>query len=138
MVGPKFIPVAGPADTLKVFAAVWIPCPQSPDESSRQNVIDMATHSWLLEIDSTRLNLAVPFERRGSMVLPALAIGGCSKPFPVHALPTHSLLLGAEPGFAEVATPVAVGFATAIDCFENFGLRISTIGAQHSQEPPFP
>jgi hypothetical protein len=27
----KFIAVAGPADTLKDFPAVRIPCPQSPD-----------------------------------------------------------------------------------------------------------
>ena len=29
----ELVPVAGPADALKVFSAVWIPCPQSSDQN---------------------------------------------------------------------------------------------------------
>jgi hypothetical protein len=32
-VGLKLVSMAGVADTLKVFPAVWIPCPQSSDQN---------------------------------------------------------------------------------------------------------
>jgi hypothetical protein len=37
----KFIPVVGSTDALEVLPTVWIPCPQSPDESCR-NAINSA------------------------------------------------------------------------------------------------
>jgi hypothetical protein len=39
MVSLKFVPMAGSADALKVFPAVWIACPQSSDEPCWHNVV---------------------------------------------------------------------------------------------------
>jgi len=55
----KLVAVAGAADTLKVFAAVWIPCPQSPDKSCRNDVINMPLYSCPLEIHAAQLHFAV-------------------------------------------------------------------------------
>lgn len=65
------------------------------------------------------------------MVPPALAIGRCSRPFPVHALPTYWSLLRAEFRFAEVAAAVAIGLTAAKQSLEHLGLRISAIRAEH-------
>ena len=48
----ELVAMAGSADTLKVFAAVWIASLQSPDEPRRHNVVHMAADSSLLEIYS--------------------------------------------------------------------------------------
>lgn len=63
MICLEFVAVIRSADTLQIFSTVRIPCSQLPNEPGRNDVIHMATHSWALEIDSTRLDLAVPFQR---------------------------------------------------------------------------
>jgi len=50
MVCLQLAAMAGSADTLKVFATVWIASLQSPDEPRRHNVVRMATYSRLLEV----------------------------------------------------------------------------------------
>jgi hypothetical protein len=56
----ELAPMAGSADTLKVFTAVWIASLQSPDEPRRHNVVHMAPNASLFEIHFTRLHLALP------------------------------------------------------------------------------
>ncbi len=63
MVCLELVPMAGPADTLKVFPAVWIASLQSPNQSRRHDVVHMAPDSCLLEIYSTGLHLALPTKR---------------------------------------------------------------------------
>jgi hypothetical protein len=60
VIGLELATMAAPADTLKVFATVWITSSQSPDEPRRHNVVHMAADANLLEIHSTRLHLALP------------------------------------------------------------------------------
>src|SRR5258706_2240152 len=81
VVGLKFVAVIRSTDTLQIFPAVRIPCSQLPDEPCRNDVIHMAGYSKALEVDATCLDLAVPFQSDGSVVLPSSAIGGCSRPF---------------------------------------------------------
>jgi hypothetical protein len=56
----ELVAMAGSADTLKVFATVWIASLQSPDEPRRHNVVHMTADPNLFEIHSTRLHLALP------------------------------------------------------------------------------
>ena len=60
VVGLELATMAGSADTLKVFPTVWIASLQSPNEPRRHDVVHMAAYSSLLEIQSTRLHLALP------------------------------------------------------------------------------
>jgi hypothetical protein len=59
VVGLKFVPVAGPTETLEVLATIWIPCPQTPDEPCRHDVIHMALRPSLLEILAARRQFAL-------------------------------------------------------------------------------
>jgi len=52
--------MAGSADALKVFAAVWIAGIQSPDKPRRNNVVHMAPDICLFEIHAARFNLTFP------------------------------------------------------------------------------
>jgi hypothetical protein len=56
----KLVPMAGSADALKVFPAVWIASLQSPNQSRRYDVIYMPPDSCLFEIHSACLNLTLP------------------------------------------------------------------------------
>jgi len=57
--------MAGSANALKVFAAVWITGMQSPDEPRWNDGVHMASDSCLFEIHAARLNLAlIPQSRR--------------------------------------------------------------------------
>src|SRR5260370_33409463 len=96
VVSLKFIAVADPADTLKVFAAVWIPCPQSPNESCRNDVVHVAPGPGLLEIYFAKLHFASPSKCRDSMTFPTPARWTLARPLPVHALPTDRPLLCPE------------------------------------------
>src|SRR5216683_2333959 len=69
----KLVAVAGAADTLKVFAAVWIPCPQSPNESCRNDVVHVAPSPGLREIYFAKLHFASSSKCRDSMIFPTPA-----------------------------------------------------------------
>jgi hypothetical protein len=56
----KFVPMAGSTDALKVFAAVWVAGPQSPDKPRRHDMVYMAADASLFEIHSTRQYLTRP------------------------------------------------------------------------------
>ena len=43
----KLVTVAGPANALKVFAAVWIPCPYMPDQTRGDDVVRIVPRSSL-------------------------------------------------------------------------------------------
>ena len=60
MVCLQLAAMAGSADTLKVLPTIWIASLQSSDEPRRHNVVHMAVDTSLLELNSTRLHLALP------------------------------------------------------------------------------
>jgi hypothetical protein len=70
VVGLELIAMAGSADALKVFSAVRITSPQTPDQPSRDNVIDMALDPNLSKPDSARLYFAMPTQCCSSMLPP--------------------------------------------------------------------
>jgi hypothetical protein len=59
VVGLKFVTVARVTDALKVFSAVRIPCPQSPNKSCWHDVVHMSSYTRLLKIHTARLHLAI-------------------------------------------------------------------------------
>src|SRR5260370_15951335 len=92
----KLVAVAGAADTLKVFSPVWIPCPQSPNESCGNDVVHVAPGPGLLEIYFAKLHFASSSKCRDSMTFPTPARWAFAMPLPVHALPTDRPLLCPE------------------------------------------
>jgi hypothetical protein len=72
MVCLQLAAMAGSADTLKVLPTVWIANLQSPDEPRRHNVVHMAVDTSLLELNSTRLHLALPTKCSRSTFSPSL------------------------------------------------------------------
>src|SRR5216683_1058574 len=133
----KLVAVAGAADTLKVFAAVWIPCPQSPNESCRNDVVHVAPSPGLREIYFAKLHFASSSKCRDSMIFPTPARWALARPLPVHAFPAYRFLLRSETRLAELASPVTVRFATSIHCLENLCSLISAIWTAHGHNPPF-
>src|SRR5260370_20775910 len=77
----KLVAVAGAADTLKVFAAVWIPCSQSPDKPCRDDVIHITFRSGLFEVHSTGLHFPISSKGPRSMSAPASSVLGRTAPF---------------------------------------------------------
>src|SRR5712692_5050302 len=136
VVSLELVPVAGSADTLKVFPAVWIPCPQSPDEPRRHDVVHMAACSSLLEIYSAGHYFTISAQRRDAVILPTVPRRGCSGPFSVYPLPTHWFLLRTETRLAEMAPAVAIRLVPAIDRSQNIGLFNSAIWTKHRCSPP--
>jgi hypothetical protein len=63
VVGLKFAAMAGSADALKVFAAIWNSSLQLSNVPRRHNVVHMAAYYNLLEIHSTGLHLALLAQR---------------------------------------------------------------------------
>src|SRR5437899_72513 len=96
MVGLQFVSVAGRADTLKVFRAVWIASLQSPDEPCRHNVVHMALDSCLLEIHSARLYFALSPQGWCPQTPPSFPQRAPSRPLAIHTAPTDRPLLGTE------------------------------------------
>jgi hypothetical protein len=133
----KLVAAAGAADTLKVFAAVWIPCPQSPDKPCWHDVIHVAPGPGLLEIYFAKLHFASSSKCRDSMTFPTPARWALARPLPVHAFPAYRLLLRPESRLAELAAAVTVCLAAAKQSFEDFRSPISTIRTEHSDRPPF-
>jgi len=66
------------------------------------------------------------------MTSPVFPARGCSRPLPVHALPSHWL---PETSLAKLAATIAIGFAAAMQNFEDFRLLIFAIGTKHGREP---
>jgi hypothetical protein len=133
----KLVTVAGAADTLKVFAAVWIPCPQSPNESCRNDVVHVAPGPGLLEIYFTKLHFASSSKRRDSMTFPTPARWALARPLPVHAFPTYRLLLRPKSRLAELTAAVTVCLAPRKQSFEDLRLAIFAVRTTHNREPPF-
>ena len=131
----KLVAVTGATDTLKVFPAVWIPCPQSPNESCRNDVVHVAPGPGLLEIYFAKLHFASSSKCRDSMTFPTPARWALARPLPVHAFPTYRLLLRPESRLAELAAAVTVGFAATKQRLEYFRLWIPAVRAVH-WEPP--
>jgi hypothetical protein len=136
VVSLELVPVAGSADTLKVFPAVWITSIQSPDEPCRHNVVHMAACSSLLEVYSAGHYFTISAQRRDAVILPTVSRRGCSGPFPVYPLPTHWFLLRTETRLAEMAPAVAIRLVPAIDRSQNIGLFNSAIWTKHRCSPP--
>src|SRR5258708_22311420 len=133
----KLVAVAGAADTLKVFAAVWIPCTQSPNESCRNDVVNVTPGPGLLEIYFAKLHFASSSKCRDSMTFPTHARWALARPLPVHAFPACRFLLRPETRLAELAAAVAVCLATSIHRLENLCSLISAIWTEHGHTPPF-
>src|SRR5713226_10139134 len=104
----KLVAVAAAADALKVFAAVWIPCPQSPNESCRNDVVHVAPGPDLLEIYFAKLHFG------SSMTFPTHARWALARPLPVQAFLAYRLLWRPETCLAELAAAVMVCLATPI------------------------
>src|ERR1700687_220786 len=127
----KLVAVTGATDTLKVFPAVWIPCPQSPNESCRNDVVHVAPGSGLFEIYFAKLHFASSSKCRDSMTFPTRARRALARPLPVHAFPAYRLLLRSESRLAELAAAVTVCLATSIHRLENLCSLISAIWTAH-------
>jgi hypothetical protein len=132
----ELVAVVRPTDTLQIFPAVRIPCPQLPNEPDGNDVIHMAPRSRLLEIETAGLYLAVSFQGRHSMLLPAPPIRGCTWPFPVHTFPMYRLLLRPKSRLAKLTPTIAISFAAAIQNSRDFRLPILAVGTTHG-EPPY-
>src|SRR6266852_2410708 len=131
----EFVSVADATDTLKVFATVWIPCPQSPDKPCWHNVIHMAPRSSLPKIHAAQLDFAYSAESRDAVTPPAVPARGCTRPLTVNTFPTDRFLLRPEACLAKLAATVTIGLATTKQGFEDFRLQIPAIRATH-REPP--
>ncbi len=127
----KLVPMAGSADALKVFAAVWITGIQSPDQPCRYDVVHMAPDSCLLEIHSARFNLTIPPQSWCPPIPPSLPQWAGSWPLPIHAAPSYWPLLGTAAGPAVEASPVAIGVVTTVDGLEHFCSPFSAIWTTH-------
>lgn len=62
---------------------------------------------------------------------------GCTRPFPIHAFPTHRFFLRPKFCLTELASAVAVSLTTKSLSFENFCLAVLTVGTTHRRKPPF-
>src|ERR1700687_2815474 len=133
----KLVAVTGATDTLKVFPAVWIPCPQSPNESCRNDVVHVAPGPGLLEIYFAKLHFASSSKCRYSMTFPTPARWALAGPLPVHAFPTYRFLLRPETRLAELAAAVTVCLGAKKLSSEDFRLTIFAVGTAHVCEPPF-
>src|SRR6266568_3400577 len=96
VVGLELVAMAGPADTLKVFAPVRIASLQAPDEPRRHDVVHMAGHTFQPEVRTAGFHLAIPAERQDSIPFPTLTRRPQSRPLPMHAIPGYLLLPSAE------------------------------------------
>ena len=135
VVGLQFVAVASPADTLKVFSTVWIPRPQSPDESCWHDVIHMSSYASQPKIQTARLHFAFPAQGGDSMSSPTLPVRGCTRPFPVHALPTYWFFLRSEACLTELTAAIAVCFATKTFSSEDLCLTVLAVRTSHGREP---
>src|SRR6266566_5632543 len=117
VVGLKLVTVAGPADTLKVLAAIGIPSSQSSDEPRGHDVVHMAGHAFHSEVRAAGFHLAIPSERQDSIPFPTLPRRPPSRPLPVHAIPRHLLLPRAEACLAVEAPAVTIGAVASKDGF---------------------
>jgi len=135
VVGLKLVSMAGAADTLKVLAAVWIPCPQSPDKPCWHNVIHMPPRSSLPKIHAAQLDFAYSAESRDTVTPPAVPARGCTRPLTVNTFPTYRFLFRPEACLAKLAATIAIGFAAAMQNSEDFRLLIFAIGTKHGREP---
>ncbi len=123
--------MAGSADALKVFPAVWITGIQSPDEPRRHNVVHMAPDSSLLEIHSARFNLTLLPQSRHPPIPPSLPQWAAPRPLPVNPAPSYRPLLGTEARPAVEASPVAIGVVTTVDRLEHLCSSVSAIWTTH-------
>ena len=60
VIGLELVTMAGSADTLKIFPAIWIASIESSDEPRRHNVVYMSAYSNPLEISCPGRRLAPP------------------------------------------------------------------------------
>jgi len=123
--------VACPADTLKVFTAVRIPCPQSPDKPCWYDVIHMPLRACLPKIYAAKLHFAISPQSRDAVTPPASPTWGCTGPRTVNACPTNWLFLCPKFSLTKLAPTVAVCFAAKELSFEDFGLAILAVGTTH-------
>jgi len=137
VVGLKFIAVTGPADALKVFPAIWIPCPQLADQSCRDDVVYMTLRSGLLEVRSAEVHFAISTKSRCSMTAPASSVRGRTGPFAIYAFPTDGLLLCPETRLAELTSAVTVCLAGKKLSSEDLSLAIPAVRTTHGHESPF-
>ena len=131
VVGLELAAMTGSADTLKVFATVWIASLQSPDEPRRHNVVHMAAYSSLLEIHSTRFHFALSTECSGPTFPPSLPGRSRPRPLSLHAAPSYWPLLGTEAGSAEDASSVAIRVMAPVNHLEHFCSSVSAIWTTH-------
>jgi len=131
VVGLEFVSVADATDTLKVFAAVWIPCPQSPDKPCWHNVIHMPPRSSLPKIHAAQLDFAYSAESQDTVTPPAVPARGCTRPLTVNTFPTYRFLLRPEFCLTELAAAVTVCFAAMKQSSEDFRSAIPAVRTTH-------
>src|SRR5437899_1023475 len=89
VVGLELVAMAGPADTLKVLAAIGIPGLQSSDEPRRHNMVHMACHTFQPEGRAAGFHLAIPAKGQDSIPFPTLPRRPQSRPLPMYAIPGY-------------------------------------------------
>ncbi len=123
--------MAGSADALKVFPAVWIASLQSPNQSRRYDVIYMPPDSCLFEIHSACLNLTLPAQSWRPQTGPSLPQWRAPWPLSIHAAPAYGPLLGTKARPAVEASPVAIRAVAAVNRLEYFCSSVSAIWTTH-------
>jgi hypothetical protein len=137
MVCLQFVAVAGSADAFKVFPAVWMADPQSPDEPCRYDVVHVSADSSLFEFHATGFNLAPSLQRSHSMLLPSVPRRALPRPPSLHAAPAYWPFLGTEAGPAIDTSPVAIRIVAAVNSLEHFCSSVTAIWTTHSHSAPF-
>ena len=128
--------MAGSANALQIFPAVWIPCPQLADKPCWDDVVYMTLRSGSFEIHSAGLHFAISTKSRRSMTAPASSARDRPRPFAIDAFPTHRLLLRPKFCLTELAATVTVGFAAKTFNSEDFCLAVLAVRATHGRRPP--
>src|SRR6185437_1516903 len=131
MVGLEFVAVADPAQALKIFTSVGIPCLQFPDEARRHDVVYVASRTRLCQVRPARLDFTLSAQALKPMFAPLSPNRSSPRPSRVYSLPPHWPFLRTETRSTETAPPVTVGAVTAVNCSQDFGSFVATIRASH-------
>lgn len=129
--------MAGIADALKVFPAVWIPCPQFADNPCGDDVVYMTLRCGLFRLHASRFHFTISTKSSRSMIAPPSSIRRCARPSTVHSFPTHWLFLGHKFCLTELTAAVTVCVAAKTFGYEDFCLAILAVGTTHDYGPPF-
>src|SRR5690348_17932961 len=98
----------------------------------------MALYCCSLKIHAAKLHFTISSQRGKPMGSPTIPVRGCTRPSPIHTLPTHGFFLRPKLCLTKLASAVAVGLAAAMQNSEDFCLVTLAVGTTHGYKPPVP